>query len=639
MSGLQTFRSRLGRLKTRRALTRWQTAIARSLVLVVIGLFALLLIDYVLRLEVVPRLFAIMVIVGTVAWWAVRRILPDISKQESVIDIALQLERTHGVDSDLVAALQFDAAAERGVAADSFAATCEPTALAAGSGTLCRKSGTPARQKTAKSGHPTFKNRKLYHYLAAGSGDWRGPAANAVGSSAAPPMTTSLGSATLQRAVIERTAKIAETLDLRSAVPKTDVRRATWLAVIAVVSVSAFCLSFPGHANAFWNRLWLGTVSYPTRTIIHEVAVNGRPDAARVVEGESVEIVVKCSGVTPIDGKVMLRGVETGDSTSVTLQRLDESNDGVVYAADGPPLNEPIELMIQVGDAKTSPRRIAIIRRPLVELTIEAVAPAYMQRDSIRQHEHYIQVMEGSNVNLSLRCTNGKRLAEVRFEPISEGDEPAPPNPIVFTPTDAARTSWHLDTATSALTRIAKDFQFRITVVDEDGLATYHPIEGAVRVKRDRGPTATIATQLHAILPSARPTVAIHAEDDFGIGAIALHARRAEMRDPGAEEEKSVSIRIPVEDTGQAWRDRVVHGEQLLDLSPLRLVEHDKLLVWLEVIDYRGEWSGVSAVSEPITLDVVDERGVLDAILRSDADAEQILTDVIERELGLKGDR
>lgn len=132
MSGLQTFRSRLGRLKTRRALTRWQTAIARSLVLVVIGLFALLLIDYVLRLEVVPRLFAIMVIVGTVAWWAVRRILPDISKQESVIDIALQLERTHGVDSDLVAALQFDAAAERGVAADSFAATCEPTGASCG---------------------------------------------------------------------------------------------------------------------------------------------------------------------------------------------------------------------------------------------------------------------------------------------------------------------------------------------------------------------------------------------------------------------------------------------------------------------------------------------------------------------------
>ena len=32
-----------------------------------------------------------------------------------------------------------------------------------GSGTFCRKSGTPARQRTAKSDRPTFRNRKLYH--------------------------------------------------------------------------------------------------------------------------------------------------------------------------------------------------------------------------------------------------------------------------------------------------------------------------------------------------------------------------------------------------------------------------------------------------------------------------------------------
>ena len=33
-----------------------------------------------------------------------------------------------------------------------------------GGGTFCRKLGTPARQKTAKSGRPTFRNFKLYHY-------------------------------------------------------------------------------------------------------------------------------------------------------------------------------------------------------------------------------------------------------------------------------------------------------------------------------------------------------------------------------------------------------------------------------------------------------------------------------------------
>ena len=33
-----------------------------------------------------------------------------------------------------------------------------------GSGTVRRKSGTPARQKTAKIGRPTLRNHKLYHY-------------------------------------------------------------------------------------------------------------------------------------------------------------------------------------------------------------------------------------------------------------------------------------------------------------------------------------------------------------------------------------------------------------------------------------------------------------------------------------------
>jgi len=39
-----------------------------------------------------------------------------------------------------------------------------------GRGTVCRKSGTPARQKTAKSGRPTFRNFKLYHYSSLLSG-------------------------------------------------------------------------------------------------------------------------------------------------------------------------------------------------------------------------------------------------------------------------------------------------------------------------------------------------------------------------------------------------------------------------------------------------------------------------------------
>jgi len=562
MSGLQTFRSRLGRLRSRRAWVRWRTAICRALVLGIIAFFALLSIDFALRLETVPRLIVVFLTLGVLAWRTLRHIVPDLSHDETVVDIALLLERTHGVDSDLVAALQFDATA----------------------------------------------NERA-------------------------------GSAELQRAVIESVAKISETLDFHSAVPSEDARRAGRYAAVAVLSVAVCWLAFPNHASAFWNRLWLGQAKYPTRTRIDEVTINGRMDAPRVVEGETVVFRVKCSGITPDEGIASLRGIETGDSTSVVLKRVDEASDVAIYGAGGPALNEPVEYSLHFGDAETESRHIALVRRPLVELTTEAVAPAYMQHQTIRQHEHYFQVLEGSAIEPSIRCTNEKRLTEARFELIKDGERAEEVEAIAFAATDDSGMEWHLDPEASGLTRVVKEFQFRVVVVDEDGLGTYHPIEGAVRLKLDRPPTATLATLHHAILPNARPTITYTAEDDFGVESMFLRARRAETRTADAEAQETTSFTLPLPTAQGATRATTVPAEYVLDLSPLKLVARDKLLVWLEVTDYRGDWPGVSTLSEPIELEVTDERGVLDAILRSDADAEQMLTDAIEKELGLRGDR
>ncbi|MEO8496486.1 MAG: hypothetical protein ABI614_15565 [Planctomycetota bacterium] len=560
MSGLHTFRSRLAGLKLRRALVRWQTAIAQVLVYVVIALFALLVIDFSLRLPMVARAMLILVAGGVLVWQALRRIGPNLFQNETLVDIALLLERTHGVDSDLVAALQFDASVHE-----------------------------------------------------------------------------SAGSRELQRAVIDRAAKISETLDFRSAVPKKDASRAVRYAATAVLSLAVGWFAFPSYASAFWNRLWLGDANYPTRTRIDEVAVNGRTDAARVVEGEAVVFQVRCSGVTPNSGIAKLRGLETGDSTSVMLNRVDETSHAATYVADGPPMNEQVEYSIQIGDAATEFRRIALIQRPLVELTIEAEAPAYMQHQGIRQHEHYVQVLEGSAVRLTLRCTNGKRLKEARFELIDDDEQVDNPTAIAFVPTDDSRLTWHLDPRAAGLARVVKDCQFRVAVVDEDGLATYHPIEGAVRVKPDHPPTATLSSLHHAIRPNARPTIACTSEDDFGIASLTLRARCGATRETEAEE--TIAFDLPLQKSRVAVRRTTVRAEHILDLSPLGLVERDKVLVWIESTDYRGEWPGVSTLSEVIELEVTDERGVVDAILRSDADAEQMLTDVIEKELGLRSER
>ena len=262
-----------------------------------------------------------------------------------------------------------------------------------------------------------------------------------------------------------------------------------------------------------------------------------------------------------------------------------------------------------------------------------------MHHETIRQHGRYVQLMAGSAVDISLRCTNGKRLAEARFELIGTDEQAEDIAASAFAATDESRLAWRLEAGDSGLTRVVQGFQYRVVVVAEDGLGTYHPIEGAVRVKSDRAPAATLSSLHHAIMPHARPTVAYTAEDDFGVVAMVLHARRAATGEPDAAAQGSVSLELPLP-TAPGWTRRTtVRGEHVVDLSPLKLAERDKVILWVEATDYRGESPGVSALSEAIELEVTDERGVLDAILRSDADAEQILTDVIEKELGLRSER
>ncbi|MEX0818853.1 MAG: hypothetical protein WD070_04650 [Pirellulaceae bacterium] len=568
MSGLPTFRMRLKRLKYRRAFVRWQTAIAHGVVVWIGALFALLVIDWSLRLEAVPRLMVISVTIGVTAWRMLRHVVPQVMHDETIVDLGLLLERTHGVDSDLVAALQFDA--------------------------------TPH---------------------------------------------SDAGSPELQRAVIERAAEISETLDFRSAVPREASRRASCYAAIAILAAAAAWFAFPSHASAFWNRLMLGDATYPTRTQIDEIEINGQSEMARVVEGDAVAFRVECSGVTPGAGIVKLRGVETGDSTSVVLKRTGAASELAFYTGDGPSLNEPVEYSIHIGDAQTEPRRIEILRRPLVELTIEAEAPAYMHSEATRHDERFVQVLEGSAVELSVRCTNDKRLRQVGLELITEDEHAEEVETITFTAADRAAMLWRLDAATSGLTRVLNDFQFRVFVVDEDGLETFHPIEGAVRVKRDHAPTATVASSHQAVMPNARPTIAYTAADDFGVGSMVLRARRTGTQGPeesgqaAASSEAAATLSFDLPLSAARPGPAAVSAEYVLDLGPMKLAEHDTLLVWLEVTDYRGTWPGVSAISEPIEIEIMDERGVLDAILRSDADAEQMLSDVIERELGLKGER
>lgn len=107
-SQLTNVRSELNRLVRMRAAVRFATA-GCILASGAIGFLSLLfLVDWMFHLSIESRLFLLLLSLVAIAWM-IRRLFCDLaSKRETIEDVALAVEKQHGIDSDLIAALQFD---------------------------------------------------------------------------------------------------------------------------------------------------------------------------------------------------------------------------------------------------------------------------------------------------------------------------------------------------------------------------------------------------------------------------------------------------------------------------------------------------------------------------------------------------
>src|SRR5262249_37617396 len=70
-----------------------------------------------MALNVASRVLIDLLLLAGVVWFVLKRLLPTLVRREDAIDTALRFERGRGIDADLVAALQFDAASQEEVEA------------------------------------------------------------------------------------------------------------------------------------------------------------------------------------------------------------------------------------------------------------------------------------------------------------------------------------------------------------------------------------------------------------------------------------------------------------------------------------------------------------------------------------------
>jgi hypothetical protein len=93
-------------------------------------------------------------------------------------------------------------------------------------------------------------------------------------------------------------------------------------------------------------------------------------------------------------------------------------------------------------------------------------------------------------------------------------------------------------------------------------------------------------------------------------------------------------------DAGWVGSDRLpLEGVATLKLDGLGLQVGDQVSVIVRAVDHRGDAAGRTAESEPILLEVTDERGILAALLESDERSVEQLDAIIDRELTVGGGR
>ena len=107
---LRPLRKRLARLRRRRQRFRWATAASAVAIAVLWALAGVFALDWYFQrnVDLWQRLLLLVLAAAGVIWAFARFTLPWLGKREDDTDMALLVQRQAGIDSDLVAALQFE---------------------------------------------------------------------------------------------------------------------------------------------------------------------------------------------------------------------------------------------------------------------------------------------------------------------------------------------------------------------------------------------------------------------------------------------------------------------------------------------------------------------------------------------------
>ena len=327
-------------------MVRWGSALSVTAIVVIWTLGMIFVVDWLFDLTRVQRMVAIGACFAAWLWSARRHVLPEIRSPETDLEMALMVERQQGIDSDLVAALQFETA-------------------------------------SAKSWGSTHLQTAVIDYVAEfsrGLNVYEGFSAAALLRRAAILLVTlaliALGIVVYPdhaRAFFNRLALGSQHYPTRTQIDTVLVNRTpvdTGANAVAVRSPYGQAVQFTIHASG------------------------ELPESGRVI-------------VASRDGDSTKKIELLLDPTNVLAS---SDTIGATYAGTLPQLFDDVSFKVELGDAFTDPVDLVLVPLPVVELKLSATPPKYARHvgngvDAI-QSAQQLSVIEGSHVALELISSN-----------------------------------------------------------------------------------------------------------------------------------------------------------------------------------------------------------------------------------------
>lgn len=459
MTQLAELRSELRSLGARRRRTRVVDVLLVGAALLVAALVLYYFADRVWNLNVASRGFVDLLLLAGLGWAAVKYLLPVMQRREDEIDAALRFERGRGIDSDLVAALQFDAASDDPQAMRYFGsarlteAVIDETSRSAGSWNL--------REEPLDGAPP----RRRYGLIA---------------------------------------------LVLLGLVAFVAYPRH------AVVFAQRVLLASPHYpSNTQIDRLTVNGHSAIVDSKQGSSSNSAAPQEATIFVplGRAIAVELQASGTLPEQVRVELTGASGG---GMVLELLPVAGRSDLFQATLPAPVESLVGRATAGDAYTEKFHLTAVPLPAATVTLEVRPPAYAAEAALEPPPPgrlYASVLEGSDVAIRVEGAN-KSLKQVELHCGEETYQ--------LQAADAERRTWRLDPAGTKFAAISQPLEFSINVVDDDGFALLEPLRGSLAMRADQPPSIAADVVTKFVLPVGKPTIIYQAADDLGVQSIAV---------------------------------------------------------------------------------------------------------------------